>query len=61
MSPRIQVYKAIACRSLSEGSTGLSDFVAAAECGGAEVQARAAQIQACTCNTFSRLDVSPDS
>lgn len=53
MSPRIQVYKAIACRSLSAESPGPTDLLAfTASCGDAEVQARAAKIQACMFQTF---------
>jgi len=49
MSPRIQVYKAIACRALSDGSQGAnSNLLTLAGCGDADVQARAARIQACT-------------
>ncbi|KAF8149882.1 major facilitator superfamily domain-containing protein [Crassisporium funariophilum] len=56
MSPRIQVYKAIACRSLSTDSPGLSNLVTlAANCGDAEVQARAAKIQASVVTTMSVL------
>lgn len=50
MSPRIQVYKAIACRTLNqaESSPGLQYISSAAiDCAGPEVQARAAKIQAC--------------
>ena len=49
MSPRIQVYKAIACRALSDGSQGANlNLLTLAGCGDADVQARAARIQACT-------------
>ena len=49
MSPRIQVYKAIACRALSDGSQGANlNLLTLAGCGDAGVQARAARIQACT-------------
>lgn len=52
MSPRIQVYKAIACRVLKEGADspglGLHSFASAeVDCQGPAVQARAAKIQAC--------------
>lgn len=49
MSPRIQVYKAIACRSLSKDPSGATDSLVSfmEKCGDAEVQARAAKIQAC--------------
>ncbi|KAF8199603.1 hypothetical protein BJ912DRAFT_1129825 [Pholiota molesta] len=53
MSPRIQVYKAIACRSLSKDSTGVEDLLAA--CGDTQVQARAAKIQAAVVTTMSVL------
>ena len=56
MSPRIQVYKAIACRALSDGSQGADlNLLTLAGCGDADVQARAARIQACTSGhiTFS--------
>lgn len=45
MAPRIQVYKAIACRMISDTSQqgNLRTFM---ECGDAAVQARAAKIQA---------------
>jgi hypothetical protein len=53
MSPRIQVYKAIACRSLSTESPGPTDLLAfSTSCGDAEVQARAAKIQACMFQPF---------
>lgn len=56
MSPRIQVYKAIACRSLSTDSPGPTDILSfAASCGDAEVQARAAKIQASVVTTMSVL------
>jgi MFS family permease len=46
MSPRIQVYKAIACRMLRNTSNGSNgDFLV--PCDDATVQARAAKIQAC--------------
>lgn len=50
MSPRIQVYKAIACRTLNqaEETPGLQYISSVAvDCTGPEVQARAAKIQAC--------------
>lgn len=49
MSPRIQVYKAIACRSLDGATPGIGDLknFTLAGCGDTEVQARAAKIQAC--------------
>jgi len=54
MSPRIQVYKAIACRSTSTDS-GL-DLASLAkgliECGGPEVEAKSAKIQAGTLSTL---------
>lgn len=47
MSPRIQVYRAIACRALSKDSPGLTDLVSFTDgCEDSEVQARAAKIQA---------------
>ncbi len=51
MAPRIQVYKAIACRSLDGTTPGIGDLnnFTLAGCGDTEVQARAAKIQACTC------------
>lgn len=53
MSPRLQVYKAIACRSLNTESPGPTDLlVFTTGCGDAEVQARAAKIQACMLQTF---------
>jgi len=56
MSPRIQVYKAIACRALSQDITGLDNLAAyATECGDAAVQARAAKIQAAVVTTMSVL------
>ncbi|RXW17588.1 hypothetical protein EST38_g8265 [Candolleomyces aberdarensis] len=57
MSPRIQVYKAIACRSLSTDSPGLSlaELAIAVECGDAAVQAKAARIQASVVTTMSVL------
>lgn len=45
MAPRIQVYKAIACRIISNTSQ-TNMLLAFVECGDAEVQARAAKIQA---------------
>lgn len=45
MSPRIQVYKAIACRTLNQAED--SPGLLAIDCTGPEVQARAAKIQAC--------------
>ncbi|KAG6899545.1 hypothetical protein C0993_009276 [Termitomyces sp. T159_Od127] len=50
MSPRIQVYKAIACRALNaeEDLNHSSLLTAAVDCSSAAVQARAAKIQACT-------------
>ncbi|KAF5359742.1 hypothetical protein D9756_003443 [Leucocoprinus leucothites] len=53
-SPRIQVYKAIACRALNEGGTD-TDFTDLAECGSSEVQARAARIQAAVVTVMSVL------
>ena len=49
MSPRIQVYNAIACRVSRTDSLGPVDFVsfATGSCEVPEVQARAAKIQAC--------------
>ncbi|KAJ3534373.1 hypothetical protein NMY22_g6953 [Coprinellus aureogranulatus] len=60
MSPRIQVYKAIACRTLSSDSTGmgLAALIDGGQCGGADasdVQARAAKIQAAVVTTMSAL------
>jgi hypothetical protein len=43
-SPRIMVYKAIACRVLNEEQTDIN--LAESECENSDVQARAAQIQA---------------
>ena len=58
MSPRIQVYKTIACRVLHRNeSPGLnlqSLASMAVDCSGPEVPARAARIQACG-NLFFRL------
>jgi hypothetical protein len=52
MSPRIQVYKAIACRVLSTDSPRPIDLLfIATSCKDAEVQARAAKIQACMSHT----------
>ena len=52
MSPRIQVYKAVACRSLNQdgGRPGLGFLgppSTLVDCTSSEVQARAARIQAC--------------
>jgi len=53
MSPRIQVYKAVACRSLESqggsrhGSSFLGSPPTPVDCTSSEVQARAARIQAC--------------
>ncbi|PPQ67486.1 hypothetical protein CVT25_006027 [Psilocybe cyanescens] len=57
MSPRIQVYKTIACRSLSKDSSGVTSSLASfmENCGDAEVQARAARIQAAVVTTMSVL------
>ncbi|KAF8968173.1 major facilitator superfamily domain-containing protein [Flammula alnicola] len=56
MSPRIQVYKAIACRSLSKDSLGANDLLSfSTSCADAEVQARAAKIQASVVTTMSVL------
>lgn len=44
-SPRIQVYKAIACRALNEGRTD-ANFTNPMGCESSDVQARAARIQA---------------
>lgn len=59
MSPRIQVYKAIACRSLMEeqdrNGLGLAALLLQPQCGDAEVQARAAKIQASVVTTMSVL------
>lgn len=57
MSPRIQVYKAIACRTLSTDSPGMNlvDFMNSSDCGGADVQAKAAKIQAAVVTTMSAL------
>jgi len=58
MSPRIQVYKAIACRALSTDSPGIHDLASyATDCGDAEVQARAAKIQAGTSRNFRYMRV----
>jgi len=47
MSPRIQVYKAIACRALTKDSPGVTELSVFLEnCGDTDVQARAAKIQA---------------
>lgn len=56
MSPRIQVYKAIACRALSDGSQGANlNVFTLAGCGDADVQARAARIQASVVTIMSVL------
>ncbi|TEB34595.1 MFS general substrate transporter [Coprinellus micaceus] len=60
MSPRIQVYKAIACRSLSSDppGVGLATLINGGQCSGADasdVQARAAKIQAAVVTTMSTL------
>ncbi|GLB40410.1 putative major facilitator superfamily protein [Lyophyllum shimeji] len=60
MSPRIQVYKAIACRTLNaEGEThgfNFDSFASAAiDCSGPEVQARAARIQASVTTLMNAL------
>ena len=60
MSPRIQVYKAIACRSLSSDppGLGLAALINGGQCSGADasdVQARAAKIQAAVVTTMSTL------
>jgi hypothetical protein len=53
MSPRIQVYKAIACRALTASDTdSLLELTTA--CSDAAVQARAAKIQACTSRSLVR-------
>ncbi|KAF9468036.1 hypothetical protein BDZ94DRAFT_837450 [Collybia nuda] len=58
MSPRIQVYKAIACRTLNhaEEIPGLQLITSTAvDCSGPEVQARAAKIQASVVTVMSVL------
>ncbi|TFK40416.1 major facilitator superfamily domain-containing protein [Crucibulum laeve] len=56
MAPRIQVYKAIACRVLSDDSSDLVNFLTSADCEkDASVQARAARIQAAVVTTMSVL------
>ncbi|RDB25839.1 putative membrane protein C14C4.07 [Hypsizygus marmoreus] len=57
MSPRIQVYKAVACRVLNEGndSPGLGIHSLAVDCSSSEVQARAARIQASVVTLMSVL------
>ncbi|KAF9565255.1 MFS general substrate transporter [Agrocybe pediades] len=56
MSPRIQVYKAIACRSLTKDSAGVTELSVYLEnCGDTAVQARAAKIQAAVVTTMSAL------
>ncbi|KAF8907370.1 major facilitator superfamily domain-containing protein [Gymnopilus junonius] len=56
MSPRIQVYRAIACRALSKDEPGVTDLVTFVNgCEDAEVQARAAKIQAAVVTTMSVL------
>lgn len=56
MSPRIQVYKAIACRALSDGSQGADlNLLTLAGCGDADVQARAVRIQASVVTIMSVL------
>ena len=48
MSSRIQVYKAVACRSLNQDDLGfLGSTSTLVDCTSSEVQARAARIQAC--------------
>jgi hypothetical protein len=48
MAPRIQVYKAIACRAImKEPGIGLAELLLTPGCGADEVQARAVKIQAC--------------
>ena len=62
MSPRIQVYKAVACRSLNQEAGGRLDLGSPStlvDCTGSEVQARAARIQACEgFSSYSILKVS---
>ncbi|KAF9532510.1 major facilitator superfamily domain-containing protein [Crepidotus variabilis] len=56
LSPRIQVYKAIACRAISEETPGMvPDLGAFMECGDAAVQARAAKISASIVTLMSVL------
>jgi len=50
MSPRIQVYKAIACRAVTHGDDLMNALV---QCDEAAVQARAAKIQAGMSNDWA--------
>ncbi|KAJ3574175.1 hypothetical protein NP233_g1930 [Leucocoprinus birnbaumii] len=53
-SPRIQVYRAVACRVLNEGSAK-DHLLDSIDCGSADVQARAARIQAAVTTVMSVL------
>ncbi|PFH53013.1 hypothetical protein AMATHDRAFT_55923 [Amanita thiersii Skay4041] len=60
MAPRIQVFKAIACRAINNNSPNLlehtsQDLRVSMDCTGSEVQARAAKIQAAVVTTMSVL------
>ncbi|KAH6913454.1 major facilitator superfamily domain-containing protein [Coprinopsis sp. MPI-PUGE-AT-0042] len=57
MAPRIQVYKAIACRSITKesGGMGLAELLLTPGCGEDEVQRRAVKIQASVVTTMSAL------
>ncbi|KAF9445477.1 hypothetical protein P691DRAFT_777552 [Macrolepiota fuliginosa MF-IS2] len=55
MSPRIQVYKAIACRALNDTTTTMIDIADSTNCGDPAVQARAAKIQAAVVTLMSVL------
>ncbi|KAF5342541.1 hypothetical protein D9611_001959 [Ephemerocybe angulata] len=60
MSPRIQVYKAIACRTLSSDSPGVGSSLTeiintTTQCGDTDVQAKAAKIQAAVVTLMSAL------
>jgi hypothetical protein len=57
MSPRIQVYTTVACRALHRGEIPGSNLqsltIAALDCSGSDVSARAVKIQACAYITWS--------
>lgn len=55
MSPRIQVYKAIACRVLNDDYDSPGVNLASVDCSGSAVQARAAKIQASVVTLMSVL------
>ncbi|EAU83084.2 hypothetical protein CC1G_11168 [Coprinopsis cinerea okayama7 len=56
MSPRVQVYNAIACRSISnESGIGLAELLNSPACDRPEVKARAVEIQASVITTMSVL------